>query len=48
MTALAMASFFLADSPDIPQGHFIPAQTAAALIKGNQKSALEIFGLWPF
>src|ERR1700688_1060887 len=48
MTVLAMASFFLADAPDIPQGHFTPAQTAAALIQGTQKPMLEVFGLWPF
>jgi carboxypeptidase Q len=48
MTVLAMASFFLADAPDIPPGHFTPAQTAAALIQGKQKPMLEVFGLWPF
>jgi len=48
MTVLAMASFFLADGHDIPQGHFTPAQTAAALIQGKQKPMLEVFGLWPF
>jgi len=48
MTVLAMASFFLADSPDIPQGHFTAAQTAATLIQGKQKPLLEVFGLWPF
>jgi hypothetical protein len=48
MTVLAMARFFLADSNDIPQGHFTPAQTAAALIQGKQKPMLEVFGLWPF
>jgi len=47
-TVLAMASFFLADAHDIPQGHFTPAQTAAALIQGKQKPMLEVFGLWPF
>jgi carboxypeptidase Q len=48
MTVLAMASFFLADAHDIPQGHFTPAQTATALIQGKQKPMLEVFGLWPF
>ena len=48
MTVLAMASFFLADAHDIPQGHFTPAQTAATLIQGKQKPMLEVFGLWPF
>jgi carboxypeptidase Q len=48
MTVLAMASFFLADAHDIPQGHFTPAQTEAALIQGKQKPMLEVFGLWPF
>jgi Zn-dependent M28 family amino/carboxypeptidase len=48
MTVLAMASFFLADAHDIPQGHFTTAQTAAALIQGKQKPILEVFGLWPF
>jgi len=48
MTVLAMASFFLADAYDIPQGHFTPAQTAATLIQGKQKPMLEVFGLWPF
>jgi hypothetical protein len=48
MTVLAMASFFLADARDIPQGHFTPAQTAATLIQGKQKPMLEVFGLWPF
>jgi carboxypeptidase Q len=48
MTVLAMASFFLADAHDIPEGHFTPAQTAASLIQGNQKPMLEVFGLWPF
>ncbi len=48
MTVLAMASFFLADAHDIPQGHFTPAQTATALIEGKQKPMLEVFGLWPF
>jgi Zn-dependent M28 family amino/carboxypeptidase len=48
MTVLAMTSFFLADAPDIPQGHFTPAQTAATLIEGKQKPMLEVFGLWPF
>jgi Zn-dependent M28 family amino/carboxypeptidase len=48
MTVLAMASFFLADAHDIPQGFFTPAQTAAALIQGKQKPMLEVFGLWPF
>ena len=48
MTVLAMASFFLADVNDIPQGHFTPAQTAATLIQGKQKLTLEVFGLWPF
>jgi hypothetical protein len=48
MTVLAMASFFLADVNDIPQGHFTPAQTAATLIQGKQKLMLEVFGLWPF
>src|SRR3984893_1204751 len=48
MTVLAMASFFLADAHDIPEGHFTPAQTAASLIHGNQKPMLEVFGLWPF
>jgi Zn-dependent M28 family amino/carboxypeptidase len=48
MTVLAMASFFLADAHDIPQGHFTPAQTAAALMQGKQKPMLEVFGLWPF
>ena len=48
MTVLAMASFFLADAHDIPEGHFTPAQTAAALIQGKQKPMLEVFGLWPF
>jgi carboxypeptidase Q len=48
MTVLAMASFFLADAHDIPEGHFTPAQTSASLIQGNQKPMLEVFGLWPF
>lgn len=48
MTVLAMASFFLADTQDIPQGHFTPAQTADTLIRGKQKPMLEVFGLWPF
>jgi carboxypeptidase Q len=48
MTVLAMASFFLADTQDIPQGHFTPAQTAAALTQGKQKPMLDAFGLWPF
>jgi carboxypeptidase Q len=48
MTVLALASFFLADANDIPEGHFTPAQTAAALIEGKQKAMLEVFGLWPF
>jgi carboxypeptidase Q len=48
MTVLAMASFFLADAHDIPEGHFTPSQTAAALIEGKQKPMLEVFGLWPF
>ena len=48
MTVLAMASFFLADATDIPQGHFTPAQTASALTQGKQKKMLEVFGLWPF
>jgi len=48
MTVLAMASFFLADTNDIPQVHFTPAQTADALIQGKQKPMLEVFGLWPF
>jgi carboxypeptidase Q len=48
MTVLGMASFFLADGADIPQEHFTPAQTAAALIQGKQKPMLEVFGLWPF
>jgi hypothetical protein len=48
MTVLAMASFFLADTNDIPPGHFTPAQTADALIQGKQKPMLEVFGLWPF
>jgi Zn-dependent M28 family amino/carboxypeptidase len=48
MTVLAMASFFLADAHDTPQGHFTPAQTAATLIQGKQKPMLEVFGLWPF
>ena len=48
MTVLAMAGFFLADAHDIPQGHFTPAQTASALIRGKQKPMLEVFGLWPF
>jgi carboxypeptidase Q len=48
MTVLAMASFFLADAQDIPEGHFTPAQTAAALMQGNQKLMLETLGLWPF
>jgi carboxypeptidase Q len=48
MTVLAMASFFLADAQDIPDGHFTPAQTAASLIQGKQKPMLEVFGLWPF
>jgi Zn-dependent M28 family amino/carboxypeptidase len=48
MTVLAMASFFLAETNDIPQGHFTPAQTADALIQGKQKPMLEVFGLWPF
>jgi hypothetical protein len=45
---LAMASFFLADAHDIPQGLFTSAQTAATLIQGKQKAMLEVFGLWPF
>jgi carboxypeptidase Q len=48
MTVLAMASFFLADAQDVPEGHFTPAQTAATLIEGKQKPMLEVFGLWPF
>jgi hypothetical protein len=47
-TVLAMASFFLADAHDIPQGLFTSAQTAATLIQGKQKAMLEVFGLWPF
>jgi carboxypeptidase Q len=47
-TVLAMASFFLADASDIPQGHFTPTQTAATLIQGKQKPMLEVLGLWPF
>jgi hypothetical protein len=45
---LAMASFFLAESVDVPPGHFTPAQTADALVRGKQKPMLEVFGLWPF
>ena len=48
MTVLALASFFLADVPNIPEGHFTLAQTAAALIQGKQKATLEVLGLWPF
>jgi len=48
MTVVAMASFFLADAQDIPEGHFTAAQTAATLMQGKQKPMLEIFGLWPF
>jgi len=48
MTVLAMASFFLADAKDIPEGHFTPAQTEATLMQGKQKPMLEVFGLWPF
>jgi hypothetical protein len=48
MTVLAMASFFLADTRQVPAGHFTPAQTAATLMQGKQKPMLEIFGLWPF
>jgi carboxypeptidase Q len=48
MTVVAMASFFLADARDIPEGHFTTAQTAATLIEGKQKPMLEVFGLWPF
>jgi len=48
MTVVAMASFFLADAQDIPEGQFTPAQTAASLMQGKQKPMLEIFGLWPF
>jgi len=43
-----MATFFLADAHDIPEGHFTPAQTAAALMQGKQRPMLEVFGLWPF
>ena len=45
---LAMASFVLAESADVPTEHFTPTQTADALIRGGQKPMLEVFGLWPF
>ncbi len=47
-TALATASFFVADTPEMPQTHLTPTQTAASLIAGQQQSLLETLGLWPF
>jgi hypothetical protein len=47
MTVLAMASFLLADSPNMPITWFTPDQTRSSLIQGKQNQMLELFGLWP-
>ncbi len=47
-TVLAVASFFLADTPELPQTHLTPAQTAASLTAGKQQPMLETLGFLPF
>jgi carboxypeptidase Q len=46
-TALALASFVLADSPDVSHTRFSLEETRASLIRGNQAEILKLFGLWP-
>ena len=48
MTVLAMVSFFLGETPEVPGTQFTRAQTASALIQGHQKPLLEALNLWTF
>lgn len=45
---LSMASFLLADSPEVPKTHFTEEQTRLSLIQGKQREVLKRFRLWPF
>jgi len=48
VTVLSLASFLLADSPEVPNTHFTEQQTRSSLTQAKQKEVLERFGLWPF
>lgn len=48
VTVLSLASFLLADSPEVPMTHFTEQQTRSSLIQGKQIEVLKRFRLWPF
>lgn len=45
---ITLATWFLANSPDLPRVRFTAPETARALATGNQKPMLQVFGFWPF
>lgn len=48
VAVLSLASFLLADSPELPKTHFTEQQTRSSLIQGKQMEALKLLGMWPF